>query len=67
MLVNQWNNLVQTLVATVVADKPVAEKANDSELCVVAERLTAVRSGCIVNYITLNLPVFRNNIASEDN
>lgn len=41
VLVNQWNNLVQTLVATVVADKPVAEKASDSELCVVAERLTA--------------------------
>ena len=42
VLVNQWHNLVQTLVATVIADKPVAEKASDAELCVIARRLTAV-------------------------
>lgn len=41
VLVNQWHNLVQTLVATVIADRPVAEKASDSELCIVARRLTA--------------------------
>lgn len=43
VLVNQWNNLVQTLVATVIADKPAAEKASDAELCAIAKRLTAVR------------------------
>ena len=42
VLVNQWNNLVQTLVATVIADKPAAEKASDAELCAIAKRLTAV-------------------------
>ena len=42
VLVNQWHNLVQTLVATVIADKPVAEKASDAELCVIGRRLTAV-------------------------
>ena len=36
--------MVQTLVATVIADKPAAEKANDAELCSIAKRLTAVRS-----------------------
>ncbi|CAH3140586.1 unnamed protein product [Pocillopora meandrina] len=41
VLVKQWNNLVQTLVATVIADKPAAEKANDTELCAIAKRLTA--------------------------
>ncbi|KAL9953976.1 hypothetical protein ACROYT_G041461 [Oculina patagonica] len=41
VLVNQWNNLVQTLVATVIADKPAAEKASDAELCAIAKRLTA--------------------------
>lgn len=41
VLVNQWNNLVQTLVTTVIADKPAAEKASDAELCVIAKRLTA--------------------------
>lgn len=44
VLVKQWNNLVQTLVATVIADKPAAEKANDTELCAIAKRLTAVRT-----------------------
>ena len=42
VLVNQWNSLVQTLVATVIADKPAAEKASDAELCAIAKRLTAV-------------------------
>ncbi|KAJ7390778.1 Ubiquitin carboxyl-terminal hydrolase 34 [Desmophyllum pertusum] len=31
----------RTLVATVIADKPVAEKACDAELCAIAKRLTA--------------------------
>ena len=44
VLVNQWNNLVQTLVATVIADKPAAEKASDAELSAIAKRLTAVSS-----------------------
>lgn len=58
VLVNQWHNLVQTLVATVIADKPVAEKASDAELCVIARRLTAVsfihRSGNLGFYRKLS-------------
>ena len=42
VLVNQWTNLVKTLVATVIADRPAAEKASDADLCVIAKRLTAV-------------------------
>ena len=42
VLVNQWTNLVKTLVATVIADRPAAEKAGDADLCVIAKRLTAV-------------------------
>ena len=58
VLVSQWHNLVQTLVATVIADKPVAEKASDAELCVIARRLTAVsfvhRSGNLGFYRKLS-------------
>ena len=42
VLVNQWTNLVKTLVTTVIADRPAAEKASDADLCVIAKRLTAV-------------------------
>ncbi|XP_073249593.1 ubiquitin carboxyl-terminal hydrolase 34-like [Porites lutea] len=41
VLVNQWTNLVKTLVTTVIADRPAAEKASDADLCVIAKRLTA--------------------------
>ena len=49
---------MQTLVATVIADKPAAEKASDAELCAIAKRLTAVRFYLVFNDYGSSLSIF---------